>query len=64
MDEGQTQTLIQHGFKPPTVPTSGTGQDPENLLVILQDHMAALGAIYSQVRNGRSISRSPVRQIH
>ena len=64
MDEAQTQTLIGRGFEPSTIPTSGTGQDPGNLLAILQAHMTALHAIYSQVRSGLSISRSAVRQLH
>ena len=64
LDEAQTRTLIEQGFELPAIPTSGTGQDPENLLAILQDHMTALDAIYREVRNGRSISRSAIRQLH
>ena len=64
LDEAQTQTLIEQGFEPSNIPPSGTGQDPDNLLAILQDHMTALDAIYGEVRNDRSISRSAIRQLH
>ena len=64
LDEDQTQTLIEHGFEPEYIPTSGTSQDPENLLNILNDHMSAIDAIYREVRNGRSISHSAIRQLH
>ena len=64
LDEAQTRTLIEQGFEPENIPQSGTGQDPENLLAILQDHMTALDAIYSEVQRGRSIGRSAIRQLH
>ena len=64
LDEAQTPTLIEHGFEPENIPQSDTGQDPDNLLAILRDHMTALDAIYSEVRGGRSISLTAVRQLH
>ena len=64
LDEAQTRTLIEQGFEPENIPQSGTGQDPENLLAILQDHMTTLDAIYGEVQRGRSISRSAIRQLH
>ena len=64
LDEAQTRTLIEHGFEPENIPQSDTGQDPDNLLAILRDHMTALDAIYSEVRGGRSISLTAVRQLH
>ena len=64
LDDDQTRTLIQRGFVPAEIPLSGTGQDPDNLLAILRDHMAALDAIYGEVQRGRSISRSAIRQLH
>ena len=64
LDEAQTRTLIKEGSELSTIPSSGTGQDPENLLAILQDHLTALDAIYGEIRGGRSISRSAIRQLH
>ena len=64
LDADQTQVLVEHGFEPENIPQSGTGQDPDNLLAILQDHMTALDAIYDQVRNDRSISLTAIRQLH
>ena len=64
LDETQTRTLVERGFQPSTIPASGTGQNPVTLLAILQDHMTALDAIYGEVRCGRSISRSAIRQLH
>ena len=64
LDEDQTDNLVANGFDPSTVPASGAGRDPDNLLLMLQDHMAALDAIYGEVGNGRSISRSAIRQLH
>ena len=64
LDEVQTRNLVARGFEPSTIPASGTGQDADNLLAILQDHMAALDAMYGEIRRGRSISRSAIRQLH
>ena len=64
LDEAQTRTLVERGFQASTIPASGTGQDPDNLLAMLQDHMTALDAIYGEVRRDRSISRSAIRQLH
>ena len=33
LDETQTQALIERGFESSTIPPSGTGQDPESLLI-------------------------------
>ena len=62
--ETQTRTLVENGFEPSAIPPCGTGQDPDNLLAILRDHMMALDAIYSEVRRGRSISLTAIRQLH
>ena len=64
LDEAQTRTLVENGFHLSMIPPYGTGQDPENLLDILQDHMTAIGAISGEIRRGRSISRSAIRQLH
>ena len=64
LDDAQTRTLIEQGFVPTAIPLSGTGQDPDNLPAIPQDHMSALGAIYVEVRSGHSINRSTIRQLH
>ncbi len=64
LDEAQTRSLIEQGFEPSAISPFGTSQDPDNLLAILQDHMTALDAIYSEARRGRSIGRSAIRQLH
>ena len=64
LDRTQTRTLVERGFQPSTIPASGTGQDPNNLLSMLQDHIKALDALYGEVSRGRSISRSAIRQLH
>ena len=64
LDEAQTRILVEQGFEPENIPQSGTGQDPDNLLSILQDHMTALDAIYGEIRRGRSISLTAIRQLH
>ena len=64
LDEAQTRTLIVYGFEHENIPRTCTGQDPDNLLATLQDHMTALDAIYSEVRRGRSINLTAIRQLH
>ena len=64
LDEAQTRTLIETGFETSAVPRRGTGQDLDNLLAILQDHMTALDAIRAQADRGFPISRSAIRQLH
>ena len=62
LDDAQTRILIERGFEPANIPQTGTGQNPENLLAILQNHITALDAIYGEARSGRSISRTAIRQ--
>ena len=64
LDKAQTQTLIAQGFELAAIPPSGAGQDLENLLVILRNHLTTFDAIYSTVRRGRSTSRTAIRQLH
>ena len=64
LDEAQTRTLIDYGFEHENIPQFGTGQNPDNLLSMLRDHMTALDAIYSEVRRGRSINLTAIRQLH
>ncbi len=64
LDETQTRTLVERGFEPENIPQFGTGQDPDNLVSILWDHMTSLDAIYSEVRRGRSINLTAIRQLH
>ena len=60
LDEAQTRILVEQSFEPSAVPPCGTGQDSDNLLAMLQDHMMALDAIYGEIRVGRSA----IRQLH
>ena len=64
LDETQTRTLIEQGIEPSAIPVAGIGRDPGNLLAILLDHQDAIDAIYREIRNGRSINRSAIRQLH
>ena len=62
LDDIQTRTFIEHGFKSTNIPQTSTGH-LDNLLDLLQEHLTALDAIYGAVRRGQPIRRSAIRQL-
>ena len=64
LDRGMTETLVMHGISADLIERQTTNKDPVELAAILDDHSNAVDGIYAEIRDGRPISRSAIRQIH
>ena len=64
LDRGMTETLVTHGISADLIERQATNKDPGELAAILNDHHSAVDGIYAEIRDGRPISRSAIRQIH
>ena len=64
LDLGVTQTLVMHGISADRIERSGTNKDPNELVLILDDHQATAAGVYSRIRDGRPITRIAIQQIH
>ena len=64
LDRGMTETLVMRGISAELIEPSATNKDPRELARTLADHQDAVNGVYEEVREGRPISRSAIRQIH
>lgn len=61
---GVTQALIQEGFRVEHVCRQGVDVEPEHLVAVLQDHMAAADMVYGYIREDRPITKHVLRELH
>ncbi len=61
---GVTQTLLREGFRAKHVRRQGVDVEPEHLVTVLQDHMAAADMVYGFLREDRPITRHAMRELH
>jgi len=64
LDRGMTETLVMRGISADLIEHSATDKAPHELANILADHQDAVDGVYAEIREGRPISRSAIRQIH
>lgn len=64
LDRGMTETLVMRGISAELIERSATNKDPHELARTLADHQDAVNGVYAEVREGRPVSRSAIRQIH
>ena len=64
LDRGVTETLVMRGISAELIEQSATNKDPRELARILRDHQDAMTGVYQQIREGRPITRSAIRQLH
>ncbi len=64
LDRGMTETLVMRGISADLIERSATDKDPHELARILADHQDTVAGVYAEIREGRPISRSAIRQIH
>ena len=64
LDRGMTETLVTRGISADLIERSATDKDPHELANILTDHQDTVDGVYAEIRAGRPISRSAIRQIH
>ena len=64
LDEGATQTLIEHGFRAEMVDRAGSSLPPEDLVAILTDQVDAAAMVQSLIREQRPLSAFFIRELH
>lgn len=64
LDQGMTETLVSHGISADLIERSSTNKEPQELARILDDHQHTFAGVYAEIRAGRTITRSAIRQIH
>ena len=64
LDRGVTETLVERGISADLIDRGATNRDPHELVSILRDHQDAAEGVYLEIREGKPISRSSIRQIH
>ena len=61
---GVTQALLREGFRAEHVRRQGVDVEPEHLVTVLQDHMAAAAIVYALIREDRPITKHAMRELH
>lgn len=61
---GITQTLLREGFRAEHVRRQEVDVEPEHLVTVLQDHVAAADMVYSYIREERPITKHAMRELH
>ena len=64
LDDGVTQTLVEHGISVDSIERSKTNKDPGDLALVLTDHQDAVNGVYQSILQGLPISRTAIRQLH
>ena len=64
LDRGLTATLVMRGISVDLIERDSTDMEPRELVRILDDHQNAVRGVYSQIRQGRPITRIAIQQIH
>lgn len=64
LDEGATKTLIEHGFRADLVNRSESSLAPEDLVALLNDHVAAAGMVQDLIGAARPFSPHFIRELH
>lgn len=59
-----TQALVRKGFHTEHVRRQGVDVEPEHLVTVLQDHLAAAGMVYDFIREDRPITKHAMRELH
>ena len=64
IDKGLTQTLVENGLVADLIDRGSTNRDPQELVKVLKDHQDAAKGVYLEIREGKPITRSAIRQMH
>jgi Fic family protein len=64
VDRGTTQILIERGFVASLIERSSTNKNPEELVIILRDHKAAVDLIHDCVADSRSLTVGLIHEFH
>lgn len=62
-DRGVTELLIERGIDATLIP-HGSGDDPERIASMIQDHEAAIEYVFTFVKDERTLSTSYIKELH
>ena len=62
-DRGVTEPLIERGIDATLIP-NGSGDDPERIASMIQDHEAAIEYVFAFVKDERVLSTSYIKELH
>lgn len=62
-DRGVTELLIERGIDATLIPP-GSGDDPERIASMIQDHEAAIEYVFAFVKDERTLSTSYIKELH
>ena len=62
-DRGVTELLIERGIDATLIP-HGSGDDPERIASMIQDHEAAIEYVFAFVKDERVLSTSYIKELH
>ena len=62
-DRGVTELLIERGIDATLIP-HGSGDDPERIASMIQDHEAAIEYVFAFVKDERTLSTSYIKELH
>lgn len=64
LDRGVTETLIERGIVADHIERSATNKEPQDLVVVLNDHLESIDFVYRYIRDGNPLTVSFIRQLH
>lgn len=64
LDRGVTETLIQRGIVADYIERSATNKEPQDLVVVLNDHLESIDFVYRYIQAGHPLTRSFITQLH
>lgn len=64
LDRGVTETLIERGIVAGHIERSATNKEPQDLVVVLNDHLESIDFVYRYIRDGNPLTVSFIRQLH
>lgn len=64
LDRGVTETLIERGIVADHIERSATNKEPQDLVVVLNDHLESIEFVYRYIRDGNPLTVSFIRQLH
>lgn len=64
LDEGTTETLVEHGFRADLLGRSDSSIEPEDLMALLNSHVAAADMVKEVVARERPLSKHFIRELH
>ena len=64
LNQGATETLVEHGFEAELIHHADTDIDPQRLIAILNDHRQGLGMVMDLIGGQRDLTPGWIKELH